>query len=143
MGADRVVGLCVEKSVEEVGGMVGIMRCGAAYVPLDAKLPVERLRFLVEQCGCGVVVSQRKYCGLVEPLGAEVVEAEAADEAEDRGQPSDRLLNDWRVDEDIHGLPLTIALAACSGASWKTPCRALASRLSAYESRQAPSGLST
>ena len=29
-----VVGLCVEKSVEEVAGMVGIMRAGAAYVPL-------------------------------------------------------------------------------------------------------------
>merc|ERR1712100_328082 len=58
VGADSVVGLCVEKSVEEVCGMVGIMRGGAAYVPLDPKLPVGRLGYLVEQCGCGVVVSQ-------------------------------------------------------------------------------------
>ena len=55
-GGDSVVGLCVEKSVEEVCGMVGIMRGGGAYVPLDPKLPVDRLRYLVEQCGCGVVV---------------------------------------------------------------------------------------
>lgn len=34
-GHDKVVGLCVEKSVEEVCGMVGIIRSGAGYMPTD------------------------------------------------------------------------------------------------------------
>ena len=55
---DRVVGLCVQKSAEEVLGMVAIMRSGAAYVPLDPKLPTERLRYLVQQCDCATVATQ-------------------------------------------------------------------------------------
>ena len=55
---DSVVGLCLEKSVEEVVGMVGIMRAGGAYVPLDPKLPVERLVYLMGQCMCVAVVVQ-------------------------------------------------------------------------------------
>ena len=76
VGADSVVGLCVEKSVEEVCGMVGIMRGGGAYVPLDPKLPVDRLRYSVEQCGCGVVVSQGKHVGVGGSLGVDVCVAE-------------------------------------------------------------------
>ena len=64
--ADSVVGLCVSKSVQEVAGMVGIIRAGAAYVPLDSKLPVTRLAFLIEQCECSVAVVQRRYCHRME-----------------------------------------------------------------------------
>ena len=56
--------------------MVGIMRGGGAYVPLDPKLPVDRLRYLVEQCGCGVVVPQRKHVGVGGSLGVDVCVAE-------------------------------------------------------------------
>ena len=69
-GADRVVGLCVEKSMEEVLGMVGIMRAGAAYVPLDPKLPVDRLKYLVQQCECVSVASQRQYSEVAEAVAA-------------------------------------------------------------------------
>ena len=77
VNVEKVVGLCVQKSVAEVAGMVGIMRAGAAYVPLDSKLPLERLQFLVEQCACDVVLAQEKYGGLAGSLGASVVLAEA------------------------------------------------------------------
>jgi len=72
VGAEEVVGLCVEKSVEEVAGMVGIMRAGAAYVPLDPKLPVGRLQYLVEQCGAAWVVAQEASVGI--PCGSLVVQ---------------------------------------------------------------------
>ena len=64
---DGVVGLCLEKSVEEVVGMVGIMRAGAAYVPLDARMPSDRLVYLVEQCMCVAVVVQRRFALPVGP----------------------------------------------------------------------------
>ena len=82
----EVVGLCVEKSVEEVAGMVGIMRAGRAYVPLDPRLPLERLGYLAGQCGCGAVVAQRRFEELVQGLESSsgvmlVVIAESADTA--------------------------------------------------------------
>ena len=64
-GVDDVVGLCMEKSVEEEVGMVGVMRAGAAYVPLDPALPGERLRYLAEQCGCGSVIVQAKWEAMI------------------------------------------------------------------------------
>ena len=88
VGADSVVGLCVEKSVEEVCGMVGIMRGGGAYVPLDPKLPVDRLCYLVDQCGCGVVVSQGKHVGVSWALGVDACVAEDALWDEAVGQPN-------------------------------------------------------
>ena len=59
---DSIVGLCVEKSVEEVAGIVGIVRGGAAYVPLDPGLPQERLLYIVQQSRCNTVVAQRRHC---------------------------------------------------------------------------------
>ena len=58
---DSVIGLCVVKSMEEVVGMVGIMRAGGGYVPLDPKQPAERLLYLVHQCMCVVVVGQQRF----------------------------------------------------------------------------------
>ncbi|HEY4591351.1 MAG TPA: condensation domain-containing protein, partial [Thermoanaerobaculia bacterium] len=43
-----LTGLCVERSVAMVVGMVGILAAGAAYVPLDASYPDERLAFMLE-----------------------------------------------------------------------------------------------
>ena len=66
--SNEVVGLCVEKSMEEVAGMVGIMRAGAAYVPLDPKLPSERLQYLVQSCNCRCGVAEQRLVGLVSSL---------------------------------------------------------------------------
>ena len=58
---DAIVGLCVEKSVEEVAGMVAILRAQAAYIPLDASLPSTRLKYLLDQCNCAAVLAQQRF----------------------------------------------------------------------------------
>lgn len=50
------VGLSCRRSPELVAGIVGIMRAGCAYVPLEPTLPVERLRFIVEDAGIRAAV---------------------------------------------------------------------------------------
>lgn len=52
---DRV-GLAVDRSVDSVAAMLGILFIGAAYVPLDPDLPSERLRFIAQDAGLRVVV---------------------------------------------------------------------------------------
>ncbi|MFP2928167.1 AMP-binding protein [Pyxidicoccus sp. 3LG] len=54
---DRV-GLCVERSLELGVGVLGILKAGAAYVPLDPDYPAERLAFMLEDAGVPVVVTQ-------------------------------------------------------------------------------------
>jgi amino acid adenylation domain-containing protein len=62
MGAagDVLVGLCIERSVELIVGMLGILKAGAAYVPIDPAYPQKRVEFIVEDCGTEVVVTTAK-----------------------------------------------------------------------------------
>jgi amino acid adenylation domain-containing protein len=59
VGPDQRVGLCVERSLEMVIGILGILKAGGGYVPLDPAYPEERLAYLVEDSAPVVVVTQR------------------------------------------------------------------------------------
>ena len=48
VGAETVVGLCVERSLEMLVGLLGILKAGGAYLPLDPTYPAERLAFMLE-----------------------------------------------------------------------------------------------
>ena len=48
VGPETVVGLCVERSLEMVVGLLGILKAGGAYLPLDPAYPQERLAFMLE-----------------------------------------------------------------------------------------------
>ncbi|MEH1860991.1 MAG: amino acid adenylation domain-containing protein [Nostoc sp.] len=64
--ADVLVGLCVERSLSMIVGILGILKAGGAYVPLDPEYPQERLSFMLEDTGLSVVLTQEK---LVDKLG--------------------------------------------------------------------------
>ncbi|MDZ8258880.1 non-ribosomal peptide synthetase [Nostoc sp. ChiQUE01b] len=64
--ADALVGICVERSVEMIVGILGILKAGGAYVPLDPEYPTERLSFMLEDTQLSVILTQEK---LVEKLG--------------------------------------------------------------------------
>ncbi|HEV7514943.1 MAG TPA: amino acid adenylation domain-containing protein, partial [Thermoanaerobaculia bacterium] len=57
-GPDRLVGIAVERSFAMVAALLGIWKAGAAYLPLDATLPAERLAFMLADAGVGVVLTQ-------------------------------------------------------------------------------------
>src|SRR5262245_8864184 len=65
VGAETVVGLCVERSLEMVIGLVGILKAGAAYLPLDPGYPRERLAFMLKDAQAPVLVTQS---GLLDAL---------------------------------------------------------------------------
>ena len=50
--------ICVERSVEWIVAALGIMRAGAAYVPLDSAWPDERLRYAVNDSGAAALVAR-------------------------------------------------------------------------------------
>ncbi len=59
VGPDSLVGLCVERSVEMVVGLLGILKAGGAYVPLDPTYPQDRLQFMLRDSGARVLLTQR------------------------------------------------------------------------------------
>lgn len=58
VGPEVLVGLCLERSLELVVGILGILKAGGAYVPLDPAYPSERLAFMLEDSGVRVLVTQ-------------------------------------------------------------------------------------
>ena len=58
MGPDVLVGICVQRDLEMVIGLLAILKAGGAYVPLDPGFPRERLQFMLEDTRTPVLISQ-------------------------------------------------------------------------------------
>jgi amino acid adenylation domain-containing protein len=74
VGADTLVGICVERSLELVVGILGILKAGGAYVPMDPAYPRERLSFLLFDSRVTVLLTQASLvAGLPEHAGEVIV----------------------------------------------------------------------
>jgi amino acid adenylation domain-containing protein len=60
IGREKRVGICIERSIEMVVGLMGILKAGGAYVPLDPAYPKERLRFTLEDAQVAVLLTHEK-----------------------------------------------------------------------------------
>ncbi len=59
VGPEVRVGICVERSVEMVVGVLGILKAGGAYVPLEPAYPQDRLRFMVDDARVSILLTQQ------------------------------------------------------------------------------------
>ncbi len=64
------VGVCMDRSVELVVGLLAILKAGGAYVPLDPEYPVERLRYMLGDVAAPVVLGQARHQPLLDNLRA-------------------------------------------------------------------------
>jgi amino acid adenylation domain-containing protein len=62
-GPETVVAICVERSLEMAVGLLGILRSGAAYLPIDPLNPRERQAFLLEDGGASILLTQERWAG--------------------------------------------------------------------------------
>ena len=58
---DVLVGLCAERSLEMVVGLLGILKAGGAYLPLDPDYPKERLAFMLEDARVSVLLTEQRF----------------------------------------------------------------------------------
>ncbi|MFL1555606.1 amino acid adenylation domain-containing protein [Pseudomonas sp. O11] len=78
VGPDVLVGVCVERSIEMVVGLLAVLKAGGAYVPLDPEYPQERLAYMIEDSGIALLLSQQR---LLASLPTENVQVIALDQA--------------------------------------------------------------
>jgi amino acid adenylation domain-containing protein len=57
IGAEVLVGICLEPSVELIVGLLGILKAGAAYLPLDPNYPCDRLNFMLEEAQVPILLT--------------------------------------------------------------------------------------
>ncbi|MHC4379768.1 MAG: MupA/Atu3671 family FMN-dependent luciferase-like monooxygenase, partial [Planctomycetota bacterium] len=65
IGPGEMVGICMQRTADMMVGLLGILKAGAAYLPLDPDFPPARLRYMVEDSGVQVVFSDRWSRALV------------------------------------------------------------------------------
>lgn len=59
------VAICLERSIEMVVAVLGVLKAGGCYVPIDPSYPERRIDFMLTDCQAQVVVTQRSYCRLL------------------------------------------------------------------------------
>jgi natural product biosynthesis luciferase-like monooxygenase protein len=71
--SEVLVGLCVERSIDMVVGVLGIHKAGGAYIPLDPTYPQARIAYMLTDSGAPVLVTQRRLLGTLPPYQGKVV----------------------------------------------------------------------
>jgi non-ribosomal peptide synthetase component F len=56
---DKLIGVCVERSLELVIALLGTLKSGAAYVPLDPHYPIDRLSWMLEDSGLDILITSK------------------------------------------------------------------------------------
>ena len=77
VGADLPVGLCVERSVVGIVALLGILKAGGGYVPLDPSFPDHRLQVMLDETQISIVVTQRHLRSQLHSYGGQVCDVES------------------------------------------------------------------
>jgi amino acid adenylation domain-containing protein len=72
-GNETIIGVCMERSLEMVVALFGILKSGGAYLPLDPTYPQARLQHMLEEAGVRVVLAQQRGLDNIPLYGGDVV----------------------------------------------------------------------
>jgi amino acid adenylation domain-containing protein len=67
------VALCLERSLEVIVSVLGILKAGAAYVPIDPSYPASRLTYLIEDSGAQVLLTERPIAANLPSLSTDII----------------------------------------------------------------------
>ncbi|WP_025028796.1 non-ribosomal peptide synthetase [Caldalkalibacillus mannanilyticus] len=65
---DTIVGILMDRSLEMIIGIMGVLKAGGAYLPLDPSYPTERIQYMLQDSGVDIVLSQHRITHLIDSL---------------------------------------------------------------------------
>jgi amino acid adenylation domain-containing protein/non-ribosomal peptide synthase protein (TIGR01720 family) len=89
IGPERRVAVCTGRSFETVVAWLGVLKAGGAFVPLDPAQPVDRLAYMLRDCGAALILTQEALAGALPVTGAELLLLDRAAADLDRCPPQD------------------------------------------------------
>ena len=79
VGPDVMVAVCMERSAELIISLLGILKAGGSYVPIDLSYPDERIQYVIEDTRTPLVITQKKMIGLFSSSKTPVLAVEEMD----------------------------------------------------------------
>ena len=116
-GARRgaLVGLAVDRDADMLAALLGILKTGAGYVPLDPGFPAERLAYMADDAGLAALVTQRRHRDRIDLAGRPVLVLDELEQAL-AAQPA------TRIGRDVDGaLPESVAYVIYTSGSTGKP----------------------
>lgn len=108
---ESIVGVIMEHSFEMVLGLMGILKTGGAYLPIDPNYPAERIEYMLKECGVEVLLVQKKFEALATANSGESARTIVLDSAE----PLQYDDNDLTVEIEGHDLAYIIYTSGSTG----------------------------
>ena len=71
--AEQKVGLMMSRSIQMVVSILGILKAGAAYLPLDSSYPPQRVNYMVEDAAIALILTDSRFEAVLEPTPAHIV----------------------------------------------------------------------
>ena len=87
-GPESLVGLCAERSLELIVGLLGILKAGGAYVPLDPSSPADRLQFQLDDSGARILLAQHHLVSRLPKFAGQVVSLDPVHEVVPEPEPT-------------------------------------------------------
>ncbi|MGE5400776.1 MAG: amino acid adenylation domain-containing protein, partial [Ignavibacteriales bacterium] len=84
LGPEKIAAIAAERSVDMIVGILAILKTGAAFLPIDPSYPPERIRFMIEDSGCEMILTQSGLKNIAGGLGKDVVCIDTLEEVADR-----------------------------------------------------------
>jgi amino acid adenylation domain-containing protein len=81
VGPETLVGICLERSASTFAAILGVLKAGGAYLPLDPHYPTERLAFMVEDSRAPVLLTTRALAARLPGAAARIVMLDTAESA--------------------------------------------------------------
>jgi amino acid adenylation domain-containing protein len=111
VGPEVVVGVCLERSADLVATVLGVLKAGGAYLPLDPGYPPGRLAFMLGDAGAALVVTAARHRGVLPPDGRVLV----LDDREDAAALAARPATDPGVRVGPHRLAYVLYTSGSTG----------------------------
>ncbi|HEY9694284.1 MAG TPA: amino acid adenylation domain-containing protein [Oculatellaceae cyanobacterium] len=73
VSSEVLVGICVERSIDMVVGILAVLKAGGAYLPLDPNYPSERLSFMLDDAQVPILLTQKRCIERLDQLNSQVV----------------------------------------------------------------------
>lgn len=69
---EQLIGICMDRSISLITGILGILKAGAAYVPLDPRYPASRIHYMLEDTQAVMVIADNNTAGVLSGINTNI-----------------------------------------------------------------------